>query len=148
MNMATYKSPIKRKENDLNQTSRELCSMLIFRGFLEKRSLWHWKHHKAGKQNLELFNCYFFKSLNHRKVPIHGLFSCGEGKPRCQTFTKAANSLREAPVAPETPMLVKRTMDGGFNQVENILPKWIIFPIRYKNNNRWSIDSYDLTYAR
>ena len=27
----TYKSPMKRKENDLNQTSRELCSMLIFR---------------------------------------------------------------------------------------------------------------------
>ena len=25
-------SPMKRKENDLNQTSRELCSMLIFRG--------------------------------------------------------------------------------------------------------------------
>ena len=28
----TYKSPMKRKEHDLNQTSRELCSMLIFRG--------------------------------------------------------------------------------------------------------------------
>ena len=28
----TYKSPMKRKEHDLNQTSRALCSMLIFRG--------------------------------------------------------------------------------------------------------------------
>ena len=28
----TTKSPMKRKENDLFQTSRELCSMLIFRG--------------------------------------------------------------------------------------------------------------------
>ena len=28
----TYKSHMKRKEHDLNQTSRELCSILIFRG--------------------------------------------------------------------------------------------------------------------
>ena len=28
----TYKSPMKRKEHDLNQTSMRTCSMLIFRG--------------------------------------------------------------------------------------------------------------------
>jgi len=28
----TYKSPMKRKEHDLNQTSRELCSILVFGG--------------------------------------------------------------------------------------------------------------------
>ena len=50
----TYKSPIfKRKENDLNQTSRELCSMLIFRGvnslgFLETcpLPLFHQRNHQ------------------------------------------------------------------------------------------------------
>ena len=29
--MEAANSPMKRKENDLNQTSREFCSMLIFR---------------------------------------------------------------------------------------------------------------------
>ena len=33
-NMEAANSPMKRKENDLKQTSRELCSMLIFRGVL------------------------------------------------------------------------------------------------------------------
>ena len=35
----TYETPMKRKENDLNQSSRELCSMFIFRGDKECQPL-------------------------------------------------------------------------------------------------------------
>ena len=45
INMEPTHQPF-RKENDLNQTSRELCSILIFQGFNSKFRPWKWSRWK------------------------------------------------------------------------------------------------------
>ena len=58
-----YKSLMKRKENDLNQTSRELCSILIFRGVPSLRlTACPWK--SIGKWNVPFGMACFQGILN------------------------------------------------------------------------------------
>jgi len=56
---------MKRKENDLNQTSRELCSMLIFRGVMITYTtgnggtdLWVWWNSLLAQRNLPYNNIH------------------------------------------------------------------------------------------